>query len=168
MVHSLEFVEVGLGRDAQWVRQATTCSVDSIRRAYVSEVRSLPPARPRLLLISGGPFEVAAAGLRNLHILAAQLASCCAETIEISGSTSPLSWTLRFSDASVLTALKALDESTEPAVSCVRRVRGIFATLYYVVLQQGATLDYHWAGHLGAGLANRHATVLRAHGQVPA
>lgn len=148
---------------AEQMRQATACFVDSIHRAYIAEVRSLPPAVcARLPLIAGGPFLVAAVGSKNLHVLAThdQLTMCRDETIEISGSKPPLSWTLRFYDASVLPGLTALDESTEPAVDGVRRVLGIGASLYHIVVQQGAVLDPHRAEHLGAGLANSHAVAV--------
>ncbi|MBS4730315.1 hypothetical protein MSM1_18970 [Mycobacterium sp. SM1] len=162
LLPSVEDVESGAGHEAR-MRQATAFFVDSIHRAYAAELRSLPPAaRRRLPLISGGPFEVAAVGLRNLHIVATrdQLAGCDDETIEIGGWSPPLSWTLRFYDASVLPALHALAESTGPAVDGVRRALGVGATLYHLVVQQGAALDYHRAEHLGAGLAHSHAAAV--------
>lgn len=159
----VEDVAVSVHHDPKQTRLATADFVDSIHRAYVTEMRSLPPAAgPRLPLIAGGPFAVAAVGLYNLHIAAThdQLASCDDETIEISGSKPPLSWTLRFYDAGVLPALAKLDESMEPAVDGVRRVLGIGGTVYHIVVQQGAMLDSHRAEHLGAGLANSHAAAV--------
>lgn len=145
------------------MRRATAGFVTAIHRAYATELRSLPPAaRRRLPLVSGGPFEVAAVGLHHLHLLATHdhLGTGDDEIIEASGSAPPLSWTLRFYDATILPALTTLDESTQPAVDGVRRVLGVGATLYHLVVQQGATLDYHRAEHFGAGLAHSHAAAV--------
>jgi hypothetical protein len=156
-------VEVEVGAKAKRMRQATAGFVDSIHRAYITEIQSLPPgARTRLLLVAGGPFEVAVVGLRNLHILATrdQLATPGDDTVNAAGARPPLSWTLRFYDVGVLPALRELNESEEPAVDGVRRVLGVGATLYHLVLQQGATLDAHSAEHVGVGLANSHAAAV--------
>jgi hypothetical protein len=161
--HSLEIVEGEVRHNAKRMRQATTGYVDSIHRAYTTEITSLPPAvRARLPLVACGPFEVAAVGLRNLHILAThdKLATCGDDALEVQGSEPPLSWTLRFYDVGVLPPLRTLDESKEPAVDDVRRVLGISGTLYHLVLQEDATLSAHWAQHVGAGLANSHAAAV--------
>ena len=161
--HSLDFVDSDLGDDAKRMRQATAGFVDSVHRAYATETRSLPPAaRARLPLVAGGPFEVGAVGLRNLHILATRdkLAIRGDGSLQLEGSKPPLSWTLQFYDAGVLPALRGLDESKDPDVDGVRRVLGVGATLYHIVLQPGATLDSHWAEHVGTGLANSHAAAV--------
>lgn len=66
---------------------------------------------------------------------------------------------MRFYDVTVLPALRALDEEGGPAVTGVRRALGISTWLYHLVVEPGSPLDGHRAMHVGAGLANAHASV---------
>lgn len=144
------------------LRQAMAEFVTQVHRTYRDEMRSMPPAvQGRLPLICDGLFRVAAVGVRNLHVIASseRLGARGDGQVEVSGSVPPLEWTLRFYDVTVLPALRALDEEGGPAVTGVRRALGISTWLYHLVVEPGSPLDGHRAMHVGAGLANAHASV---------
>ena len=146
------------------LRQAMAEFVSEIHRTYRDEMRSMPPAvQGRLPLLCGGPFRVAAVGVRNLHVVATSelLGAPGDGQVEVRGSVPPLEWTLRFYDVTVLPTLGTLDESSEPAVVGVRRALGISTWIYHLVVEPGSPLDGHRAMHVGAGLANAHAGAAR-------
>jgi hypothetical protein len=72
-----------------------------------------------------------------------------------------MSWTLRFYDPVVLPELGLIDESAGAAGDRVRRALGITTHLYHLIVQPGAQLTEHHAGHAGAGLANAHIAEAR-------
>jgi hypothetical protein len=138
--------------------------VTEVHRTYRDEMRPMPPAvQGRLPLLSGGPFQVAAVGVRNLHVIATteSLGARGDGQVEVRGSVPPLEWTLRFYDVTVLPALGSLDESEGPAVTGVRRALGISTWIYHLLVEPGSSLDGHRAMHVGAGLANSHAGAAR-------
>jgi hypothetical protein len=138
--------------------------VTQVHRSYREEMRSMPPGvQGRLPLLCGGPFRVAAVGVRNLHVVATSEPFGAREDgqVEVRGCVPPLEWTLRFYDVTVLPALEALDEEGGPAVAGVRRALGISTWIYHLVVEPGSALDGHRAMHVGAGLANAHAGAAR-------
>jgi hypothetical protein len=68
---------------------------------------------------------------------------------------------LRFYDPVVLPALGMIDESAGPAGESVRRALGVSTYLYHLIVQPGAQLTAHHAGHAGSGLANAHVAAAR-------
>ncbi len=146
------------------LRQAMAEFVTEVHRAYRDEMRSMPPAvQGRLPLVRGRPFQVAAVGVRNLHVVATTepLGAPGDGQVEVRGSVPPIEWTLRFYDVTVLPALGSLDESENPAVTGVRRALGISTWIYHLMVEPGSSLDGHRAMHVGTGLANSHAGAAR-------
>ena len=146
------------------LRQAMAEFVTEVHRTYRDEMRSMPPAvQGRLPLVRGVPFQVAAVGVRNLHVVATAepLGAPGDGQVEVRGSVPPIEWTLRFYDVTVLPALGRLDETENPAVAGVRRALGVSTWIYHLMVEPGSALDGHRAMHVGAGLANSHAGVAR-------
>ncbi|HEV8650346.1 MAG TPA: hypothetical protein VG276_13285 [Actinomycetes bacterium] len=146
------------------MRQAMADFVAAVHEAYLAQARLLPPAeRARLPLLRAGRLTVAAAGARNLHVLATseELPAPVGQEVEVSGEAEGLAWDLRFFDPVVLPPLGLVDESAGAAPAEVRRILGLRTYLYHLVVQPGSQLTPHHATHAGAGLANAHATAAR-------
>jgi hypothetical protein len=114
-------------------------------------------------LVAAGTFQVAAVGVRNLHVLATTeaLGPLRGQEVELPGELPGLSWTLRFYDPVVAPDLGLIDESDGPAFAEVRHVLGIGTVLYHLIAQPGSGLTGHHAGHVGSGLANGHSAAAR-------
>jgi hypothetical protein len=133
--------------------------VHTVHLAYSTTASTYPPAmRGRTELLEGG-FTVLAIGVQNLHVLATResIPPPRGQEVELGG----MKWKLRFSDPVVLTALGMIDESNGPAGDKVRRVLGVATHLCHLIVQPGAQLTGHHAGHAGAGLANSHVAAAR-------
>lgn len=105
------------------------------------------------------PFTVIAAGAGNLHVVATRERFGAPEGQEVELTDrvgDDMTWTLRFFDPVVLPALGSIDERAQPRPDLVRRALGITTHLYHLIVQPGASLTGHHAGHAGAGLANSH------------
>lgn len=137
--------------------------VRTVHQAYISTAAGHPPAvRGRMALLDGD-FTVLAVGVQNLHVLATRepIAPPRGQEVEIEDELGELRWKLRFYDPVVLPALGMIDESNGPAGDQVRRALGITTHLYHLIVQPGAQLTGHHAGHAGAGLANSHVAEAR-------
>lgn len=145
------------------MRQAMVDYVRSVHQAYLSQANLQAPAvRGRMNLLAG-PFTVAAVGVQNLHVVATreELGSPRGPEVEVTDELDDLSWKVRFYDPVVLPALGMIDEAKGPASELVRRALGVTTHLYHLIVQPGAQLTGHHAGHAGAGLANSHIAMAR-------
>ncbi len=145
------------------MRQAMRDYVTSVHQAYLNQANLQSPAiRGRMLLLNE-PFTVVAAGVSNLHVIATSetLAMPQGPEVAIEDELAPMRWTLRFYDPVVLPPLGMIDERSGPAGGQVRRALGISTYLYHLIVQPGAELTGHQAGHAGAGLANSHIAAAR-------
>ena len=133
----------------------------ALHSTYLDHVAHLPPGtRAALPLVAAGPFTVAVAATRQLHLLATPtpLPAPQGPEVELHDEYRGVSWTVRFFDASVLPSLGLLHDDT-PAD--VRRVLGITDTVYHVTVTIGGGLTGHHASHSGVALANQHAQAVR-------
>ncbi|MDQ1629520.1 MAG: hypothetical protein QOI54_3264 [Actinomycetota bacterium] len=143
------------------MRAAMADFVAAAHDAYLAQARLLPPAeRARMPLVAAGSFTVVAAGARNLHVLATTeaLPAPVGQEVQFTGAAEDLAWQLRFFDPVVLPGLGMIDEGVTAAPEEVRRTLGVHTVLYHLVVQPGAELTGHHALHMGAGLANSHAS----------
>ncbi len=146
------------------MRAAVAQYVAEIHRAYLAQAMTFPPGvRGQLPLLAPGRLTVAAAGARNLHILATRepLGPVTGPEVEQADSVGPLEWTLRFFDPVVLPSLALIDETAAPAFTEVRRELGIGTVVYHFVAEPGAGLSGHQGAHVGTGLANGHSAAAR-------
>lgn len=147
------------------MRAAVARYVADLHRAYLAQADTFPPAaRGRMpLAATGGRVQVAAVGLRNLHLVATRedLGPLRGQEVEESGSLDGLEWALRFYDPVVIPALGLVDESAGPRTAEVRGVLGVQTTVYHVVTQPGSGLTPHHAQHIGTGLASSHSSAIR-------
>jgi len=152
------------------MRQAMVDYVHAVHEAYSSQARLQPPGIRGRMPLLGRPFTVAAAGAHNLHVIATRdpLGTPQGPEIEIADQTGDLAWTVRFFDPVVVPVLGMIDEENGPALGPVRRALGLSGYLYHLVVQPGATLGAHHAGHAGAGLANDHLAAVREYESIRA
>ncbi|MGH9116747.1 MAG: hypothetical protein ACRD0A_02370 [Acidimicrobiales bacterium] len=146
------------------MRLAMRDYVRAVHAAYLEQARLLPSgAQGRLPLLDAATFTVVAAGARNLHVIAThdRLGPPLGQEVELTDELAPLGWALRFFDPVVLPALGLIEESAGPATERVRRTLGISTHVYHLVVEPGAELGPHHAGHAGAGLANAHGAEAR-------
>ena len=139
------------------MRAAMADYVAGVHAAYARAAQTYPPAAQGRLEMLRRPFTVAAAGSRNLHVIAAgdQLAAPRGPEVSSRHSQDGMEWTLRFLDPVVLPALAAA-EGDAPDPAAVRRVIGIGRHHYHLVVRPGSDLTAHHATHTGTGLANAH------------
>ena len=138
--------------------------VRTIHQAYTSQARMQAPGVKGRMPLLDREFTVIAAGAGNLHVIATTetLPRPEGQEVELSESVDEdMSWSLRFYDPVVLPALGLIDESAGPRPDLVRRALGITTHLYHLIVQPGASLSAHHAGHAGAGLANAHVAASR-------
>jgi hypothetical protein len=146
------------------MRAAMADFVAAVHEAYLAQARLLPPAeRARLPLLEAARLSVAAAGARNLHVVATQerFPAPVGQEVELAGQADGLAWSLRFFDPVVLPVLGLVAEASGPDPEEVRRVLGIRTYLYHLVVEPGSELTPHHATHAGTGLASAHATAAR-------
>jgi hypothetical protein len=150
-------------RRAEGMRAAMADYVRSVHQAYASGAAGQPPAVRGRLLLYRDDVTVLAAGARNLHVIATTdlLAPPTGQEVALEDGVEGMRWTLRFFDPVVLPALGLVDESAGPAYQQVRRVLGVSTVVYHLVVQPGAELTGHQAGHAGAGLAMDHLSDVR-------
>jgi len=151
------------GRPEQ-MRRAMAEFVAAVHGAYLAQARLLPPAeQERLPLLRATRLTVAAAGARNLHVVATEerFPAPVGQEVELSGQVNGLAWGLRFFDPVVLPVLGLVAESEGPAPEEVRRALGIRTYLYHLVVEPGSQLTPHHATHAGTGLASAHAAAVR-------
>jgi hypothetical protein len=151
------------GRPEQ-MRQAMADFVTAVHEAYLAQARLLPPAeQARLPLLRAAQLTVAAAGARNLHVVATEerFPAPVGQEVEVTGHADGLAWSLRFFDPVVLPVLGIVAEAAGPAPEEVRRVLGIRTYLYHLVVEPGSQLAPHHATHAGTGLASAHAAAAR-------
>ena len=145
------------------MRQAMAKYVRTVHRSYLSLANAQPPAIRGRLSLLGEPFTVLAAGVQNLHVVATRerLSAPSSLEVEIEEDLDGMAWALRFFDPVVLPQLGLIDESGGPVGDQVRRALGISTYLYHLIVQPGAQLTEHHAGHAGSGLANAHLAETR-------
>jgi hypothetical protein len=146
------------------MRGAMADFVAAVHQAYLVQVRLLPPAdQARLPLLRAAQLTVAAAGARNLHVVATEerFPAPVGQEVELTGEADGLTWSLRFFDPVVLPALGLITESAGPAPEEVRRLLGVRTYLYHLVVEPGSQLTPHHATHAGTGLASAHAAAAR-------
>jgi hypothetical protein len=131
--------------------------------AYLQVASLLPVAVRGGMPLLSGHFTVVAAGVGNLHVIATRqtLAPPEAPEVALHDELASMTWTLRFFDPVVEPQLGLIDESHGEAGAEVRRVLGISSHLYHLMVQPGAALGAHHAGHTGTGLANAHSAAAR-------
>lgn len=145
------------------MRQAMANYVRTVHRSYLSRATVQPPAMRGRMPLLGERFTVAAAGVQNLHVIATRepLPAPTGQEVELEEDLEGMGWTLRFYDPVVLPQLGLIDEGSAPAGDQVRRALGISTHLYHLIVQPGAQLTEHHAGHAGSGLANAHLAEAR-------
>jgi hypothetical protein len=145
------------------MRAAMADYVRTVHQAYLSQAQLQPPAAQGRMPLLDGPFTVVAAGVRNLHVIATRdpLAAPAGPEVSLADELGPIEWTVRFYDPVVLHSLGMIDESQGAAGAQVRRAIGITTHLYHLIVQPGAQLTGHHAGHAGSGLANAHLAEVR-------
>jgi hypothetical protein len=142
------------------MRQAMADFVAAVHQSYLAQARLLPPAeQARLPLLRAGRLTVAAAGARNLHVVATEegFPAPVGQEVEVTEQADGLAWRLRFFDPVVLPVLGLVAEAAGPDPDEVRRVLGIRTYLYHLVVEPGSQLTPHHAIHAGTGLASAHA-----------
>ena len=145
------------------MRRAMADYVRTVHRSYLSLAQVQPPALRGRMPLLGEPFTVVAAGVQNLHVIATRerLGEPTGPEVGIEEQLEGMEWTLRFFDPVVLPELGLIDESAGPAGDQVRRALGLTTHLYHLIVQPGAQLTEHHAGHAGVGLANAHIAAAR-------
>ena len=145
------------------MRAAMADYVTGAHEAYVQAAAILPPAVRGSLPLLQGHFTVVAAGVGNLHVIGTRETFPPPTGLEVAieGELPEMTWTLRFFDPVVAPELGLIDETSGEPGAEVRRVLGISTHLYHLVVQPGAALGPHHAGHTGTGLANAHAAAAR-------
>jgi hypothetical protein len=146
------------------MRAAVAAYVEQVHRSYLAQADTFAPAvRGRMALLAGDGLTVAAAGARNLHLIATRegLGPLRGQEVEVAGELPGLAWTLRFYDPVVVPALGLIDESAGPAFGELRHALGLSTVVYHLVAQPGSGLTAHHAGHVGSGLASAHSRVAR-------
>lgn len=145
------------------MRQAMADYVRTVHQAYLSTAVGHPPAIRGRMALFDDEFTVLAVGVQNLHVLATRQSfpPPSGQEVELEDQLGDLRWKLRFYDPVVLPALGMIDESNGPAGDLVRRALGVTTHLYHLIVQPGAQLTGHQAGHAGAGLANSHVAEAR-------
>lgn len=142
------------------LRTALAGYVRAMLQEYAEASQSLALGdRARQPLLSAPDFTVVAAATRHLHLLGttSPLPAAVPPEIPIPDAVGPMTWTLRFLDASVVPSLAAIDESEGPQPAHVRAALGIPATLFHLTVSPGSGLSAHHAQHAGTGLAHAHA-----------
>ena len=120
------------------MRRAMADFVAAVHEAYLAQARLLPPAaRARLPLLCAERLNVAAAGARNLHVVATEerFPAPAGQEVELTGTADGLVWSLRFFDPVVLPVLGLIAEAAGPDPEEVRRVLGVRTYLYHLVLR---------------------------------
>lgn len=137
--------------------------VRTVHRSYLSLAQVQPPALRGRMPLLGEPFTVVAAGVQNLHVIATRerLAAPTGPEVNLEEELDGMVWNLRFYDPVVLPELGLIDESSGSSGDQVRRALGLTTHLYHLIVQPGAQLTEHHAGHAGAGLANAHIAEAR-------
>ena len=145
------------------MRFALASYVRNVHQSYLSQAKGQPPAVLGRMPLFEERFNVVAAGVRNLHVIATRepLAPPRGPEVVIEDQLDGLSWMLRFFDPVVLPALGYIDETGGPASELVRRTLGITTYLYHLIVQPGSQLTAHHAGHAGSGLAQSHVADAR-------
>lgn len=145
------------------MRQAMADYVRTVHRSYLSLANTQPPGLRGRMPLLGEPFTVAAAGVQNLHVIATRepLAPPSDQEVKLEEDLNGMGWTLRFYDPVVLPQLGLINEADGPAGDQVRNALGISTHLYHLIVQPGAQLTEHHAGHAGSGLANAHLAEAR-------
>ncbi|MEA2058575.1 MAG: hypothetical protein U9O63_07630 [Actinomycetota bacterium] len=145
------------------MRTAMAAYVTGVHESYVQTASILPPAVRGSLPLLQGHFTVVAAGVGNLHVIGTREAFPPPTGLEVAieGELPEMTWTLRFFDPVVAPELGLIDETSGEPGAEVRRVLGLSTHLYHLVVQPGAALGPHHAGHTGTGLANAHAAAAR-------
>lgn len=145
------------------MRQAMADYVRTVHQSYLSVARVQPPARRGRMPLLGEPFTVVAAGVQNLHVIATreQFGAPTGPEVSLAEELEGMTWALRFYDPVVLPELGLIDETAGPAGDEVRSALGLTTHLYHLIVQPGAQLTGHHAGHAGAGLANAHIAEAR-------
>lgn len=137
--------------------------VRTVHRSYLSLAQVQPPALRGRMPLLGERFTVVAAGVQNLHVIATRerLAAPTGPEVNLEEELDGMVWNLRFYDPVVLPELGLIDESSGSSGDQVRRALGLTTHLYHLIVQPGAQLTEHHAGHAGAGLANAHIAEAR-------
>jgi hypothetical protein len=145
------------------MRRAMADYVRTVHRSYLSLAQVQPPALRGRMPLLGEPFTVVAAGVQNLHVIATRerLAAPTGPEVNLEEELDGMVWNLRFYDPVVLPELGLIDESSGSSGDQVRRALGLTTHLYHLIVQPGAQLTEHHAGHAGAGLANAHIAEAR-------
>jgi hypothetical protein len=145
------------------MRRAMADYVRTVHRSYLSLTQVQPPALRGRMPLLGEPFTVVAAGVQNLHVIATRerLAAPTGPEVNLEEELDGMVWNLRFYDPVVLPELGLIDESSGSSGDQVRRALGLTTHLYHLIVQPGAQLTEHHAGHAGAGLANAHIAEAR-------
>lgn len=145
------------------IRAAMADYVSNVHAAYARVAQTYPPAMRGGLPLLADPFTVVAAGARNLHVIATgdRLAAPRGPEVSMAYEQDGMAWILRFLDPVVLPALGTAESGGQPDPGSVRRVVGIGAHHYHLVVRPGADLTAHHATHAGTGLANAHLAAAR-------
>jgi hypothetical protein len=145
------------------MRRAMADYVRTVHRSYLSLAQVQPPALRGRMPLLGERFTVVAAGVQNLHVIATRerLAAPTGPEVNLEEELDGMVWNLRFYDPVVLPELGLIDESSGSSGDQVRRALGLTTHLYHLIVQPGAQLTEHHAGHAGAGLANAHIAEAR-------
>lgn len=145
------------------IRAAMADYVSNVHAAYARVALTYPPATQGSLELLNRPFTVVAAGARNLHVIATgdRLAAPRGPEVSSDFEQDGMVWTLRFLDPVVLPALGTAEGGERPDPGSVRRVIGIGAHHYHLVVRPGSDLTAHHATHAGTGLANAHLAAAR-------
>lgn len=151
------------GPGPEQMRAAMAEYVRAAHDSYLQVASLLPTGVRGGMPLLAGHFTVVAAGVGNLHVIATRqpLAAPEGPEVALDEELPPMEWTLRFFDPVIEPQLGLIDESRGEASAEVRRVLGISTHLYHLVVQPGAALGAHHAGHTGTGLANAHAAAAR-------
>lgn len=144
--------------DPQDMRAGMTGYVRAIHEAYMAQARLVPPAARGSMPLLSGSLHIAAAGARQLHVIATaeSLGPISKPEVEVEDEIEGLCWTLRFYDPVVLPSLGLIEDAVDDGGSEVRATLGIATHIYHLTVQPGASLSEHQATHAGAGLASSH------------
>lgn len=107
--------------------------------------------------LAHAPFTVAIVAAGQLHLLATRdpLPDVRPHERLVEARSGPLTWHVRFVDASVLPAL-GVSPPADGSVDVVEEL-GVTQVLYHLIVGVNATLTEHHAMHAGTGLAHAHA-----------
>lgn len=153
----------GTATGPEAMRGAMADYIHAVHQAYLEAISGrISTEQLGKLPLLAGPFDVAAVGASQLHVIATRDLTLPLDEREITvpGGLGPLSWTVRFLDPVIVPPLGLIDDVGPTGGQQVVATLGVSSVLYHLTSTIAGALSPHQATHAGAGLANAHLRAL--------